>query len=655
MPPPQLRQDAVAPEERLDAATAAKQCVLPPAVNVAGKSLSPPSGFRSRTVEPLRDSALREWSERPVTGIRPRPSELAHHGNRPHSDGGDVSRRLKWRWRWLIAAGIPTVVTALHAAWYGYWIVDDAGISFAYARSLASGAGPVLQPGATPVEGYSDPAWLAVLVVGRRLGLFDHGAWFGIPDLVMFPKLVGLLCCLGTFSAMFAIARKVLQRPVLVTVVAGTVTAAIPSFVIWTTSGLENGLFGLAVMALAAVIARAAVSGGLLLTSTAVSAGALAALAALTRPDGIIYAAAFPVAATLMAHRDTAKRTMGAALTSVGVFAAPVGAYLVWRMITFGDYLPSTARAKEQALPTLSDFGRPAELIVYLGWLTAILAVAVVAVAVSKPSPTRTAVSMLLVVLGLAVVSYAILRPDWMAQHRFATPVWPLATLAVALSTGPVLRATSLRGRVVTAVVATMAGVLTLHGFLVSGKEFRVNPSFSLCECAQNTGYMFNGYADILGVRGGTLLAVDAGGTSLTTRLRYVDLQGLTDLRIARFWQHDDMAGLRNYIFDELHPSFIKVWTGWSARERLRLDSDPRLDRDYVLMWSGRPGSGEWARRDAVPNLGALARAHDWGRYVWALTDSRYRNVAQRVWWCGDVLRPTPSSPGVPAPSPLTR
>ena len=81
----------------------------------------------------------------------------------------------------------------------------------------------------------------------------------------------------------------------------------------------------------------------------------------------------------------------------------------------------------------------PELLVEYLGWLTTVLAVAVIAAAISRPWPTRTAVAMLLVPLGLAVANYAILRPDWMAQHRFATVVWPLAAIAVTLSAFHVL------------------------------------------------------------------------------------------------------------------------------------------------------------------------------------------------------------------------
>ena len=166
------------------------------------------------------------------------------------------------RWGWLVAVGVPSTVLGLHSASYGQWIIDDAGITFAYARSLATGAGPVLQPGVPAVEGYSDPAWLALLVGAHRVGLFDHGAWFGVSDLVALPKVLGWLCGVGVFFCFLAAARAVSDRPVLVATVAGVLTAAIPSFAIWTTSGLENGLLALAVVGIGTILIRAVVPGG---------------------------------------------------------------------------------------------------------------------------------------------------------------------------------------------------------------------------------------------------------------------------------------------------------------------------------------------------------------------------------------------------------
>ena len=48
-------------------------------------------------------------------------------------------------WLAVIVAGLLFLV---HAKLFEGWTVDDAGVSFAYARSLAGGHGLVSQPGA---------------------------------------------------------------------------------------------------------------------------------------------------------------------------------------------------------------------------------------------------------------------------------------------------------------------------------------------------------------------------------------------------------------------------------------------------------------------------------------------------------------------------
>src|SRR5439155_7709644 len=132
---------------------------------------------------------------------------------------------------------------------------DDAAITFAYSRSLATGSWFSLQPGVQPVEGFSDPTWMVSLAIGRLLGLFDHGGTiFGVPDYVLFPKALALLCCAGILTACYLVAKRVTARPALLTLLVGLIIATIPSFVIWTTSGLENSMFALAVVTLAALL-----------------------------------------------------------------------------------------------------------------------------------------------------------------------------------------------------------------------------------------------------------------------------------------------------------------------------------------------------------------------------------------------------------------
>jgi hypothetical protein len=543
---------------------------------------------------------------------------------------------------------VPTALVALHATRYGYWIVDDAGITFAYARSLASGAGPVLQPGAGPVEGFSSPAWTALLVVGRWLGLFDTGTWFGVPDLVWFPKLVALLCCFAMFCCFYAVVAAVRTRHVfLVSLGAGLATAAVPSFVIWTMSGLENSLFALAVVALAAALVRAAQAGRILDVRTAVLCGGLAALAALTRPDGFVYAAAYPIAA-LVLRRDDSRRTARMIALSLAAAFVPVAAYVAWRVATFGSWLANPAIAKQQGLPTLSDLDKPTHLVAYAGGLVTVLVVAVVATALRRHA-MRTPLIMLLIPLTLAVVSYSVLNSDWMAELRFSTPVWPLVALVAALSFADVMDRADFRSRVTTTAVIVVAGLLTLQVWNQRSDAFALHPTASICAVARNTGYIFNTYADRLGIGDGSLLAVDGGGTSLTTRLRFVDLSGLGDQRIARYWADRDMAGLRDHVFDDVRPTFIRIWHGWDGVGPTRILDDHRLQRDYVLIWSPPEGGGNWVRRDAVAEPARLAELQRSAPQLADAVDAPWARGATG-WWCGPSLRPP-----APGDDPMTK
>ncbi|HEX9668193.1 MAG TPA: hypothetical protein VGC93_01805, partial [Thermoanaerobaculia bacterium] len=76
-----------------------------------------------------------------------------------------------------VRAGLAAVALVAALAVYatGCWLVwrqtpiDDAYISFRYARNLAAGEGLVFNPGER-VEGYSGLSWVLVLAAGDALG-----------------------------------------------------------------------------------------------------------------------------------------------------------------------------------------------------------------------------------------------------------------------------------------------------------------------------------------------------------------------------------------------------------------------------------------------------------------------------------------------------
>lgn len=540
---------------------------------------------------------------------------------------------------WLCAlAGVLAGVAliAWHGSRFGNWIIDDAAITFAYARSLAEGHGFVLQPGSDPSEGFSNPSWLLLLTVGRMIGLFDHGTILGIPDYVLFPKALALLCCAGVVVAFYSAATKVTSRPGLATFVSAALLAANPSFVIWSFSGLENSLFALAVTWLAVVMFRAAVDERLLDVRIALVTGALAALAALTRPDGLIYVVAFPLVLLLQANRANLGASVRSVALSSVAFLVPVGGYFTWRYLEFGNVLSLPALAKNQALPEFTDLTRTGEVLQYVGAPAGIAFAVLSGMALLRPSRLRTGMISLLVTLALAAVAYAMLNPDWMGQYRFATPIWAVGALAATLAAGAALRHTGVRGRVV--LTAGLVVVLVLSGnlFVAASEKFRNGPTVPMCVVAERWGRTFNVYADIIGLEHGALLLPDVGGAALTSRLRVVDMAGLTEPRMAEFWADHRWSDLTDYVFEDVRPAFIHAHGSWG--KTTGIVDDPRAERDYVVIRSLANKGVDLVRKDVLPGRAALDELRTYAKnqvpQIEAVVASAPRGH------CGPTLRP---------------
>ncbi|MET0134869.1 MAG: hypothetical protein ABW215_14905 [Kibdelosporangium sp.] len=543
-------------------------------------------------------------------------------------------------------AGGAALIT-VHAALYGNWIMDDAAITFAYSRSLAEGNGPILQPGAPPVEGYSNPTWMALLALGRLVGLFDHGTLFGIPDYVFFPKALALLCVIGVLTFCYFGAKAVTNRPRLVTFAAGAALAANPSFVIWCFSGLENPFYALAVVAIAVTMVRAAVTDRLLTWQVAVSTGVWAALAALTRPDGAIYAGAYPILVLLFVTRAKFGASLRAGLLSVAAFLLPFGAYLLFRWFEFGRIVPNTAVAKAQPVPEFTDLGKVVEVIQYAGWMLVVLLVGCLAMVMARPSRLRTGMIAALVPLGLAVVAFCVLDADWMGEYRFATPIWVLTAFVGSVVVVEAMSAARIRGRVLLAAVLVLGAAFSVNQFYGQATAYTNAVKTPMCVVAERDGRTVNGMADVLGLRDGSVGVIDLGGMSLTSRLRVVDLAGLGNAQTADYLHDNDRPGLRDHIFNEVKPSFITFIGTWDTN--LGFTGDPVFARDYEPVfhsqWAGPPAPmivnsynyvGYWVRKDLVPGPAKLQELKDYttARVVPILEANR--TAPRRT--CGPVL-----------------
>jgi hypothetical protein len=503
----------------------------------------------------------------------------------------------------LLVLFVPLLVYAVHTLPLWRWVVDDAGISYAYARNLTQGYGLVAQPGLPPVEGFSNFAWVLLLTPFIALRLFDP---------VLTPKILGMLLVGVSFFFVEKTLRRTADHPRLAALVVLALLALNTSFVVWSVSGLENPLTAcLGAILLYQLTAR---SGPAPVAVTAL-------LIALTRPDGILFAAAYPLRELLSRRGWRAGLRPLAVYTAV--FGAGFGAFLLFRWAYFGDLVPNTYHVKgggsaaslsNLLLLTPDGYARIFELfyssLSYFGGLLLLgLAAGLIYLSLTQSFKPVLLPALLLSLTALAL--YALMPLDWMGEFRFSTPFYiPFYVLVFGVGEGLWARLTLPARYRNLLTFAALAFIFTVSAmtFGLRTVKFASQPPVDFTIIRTDYAERFDRYADLLSLRDASVLLPDLGATLYYSRLRVYDLAGLTDKTVARVL-YRDQAALHDYIFETARPTFIHVHAGWSYLAGL--DGDPRFRRDYLPIhewiepyvlerWNMEVYSGDYLRKDAL-------------------------------------------------------
>ncbi len=331
----------------------------------------------------------------------------------------------------MTAAALAWGVTA---AWWSRWISDDAFISFRYARNLVEGQGLVFNAG-EKVEGFTNLLWTLWCAAGLRFGI-DAEAWAAFWGIAAYAGTIVLLGWNHIRTSQEA------DLPVWALPVAAILAAAHPDWNLYSTSGLETSAFTFLLLA-----------GFILATCFSEddrafpAAGAVFALAALTRPDGMLPAAvtgAFILAIEFKRFRRPALFAAAFALVWIPV--------TIWRVGYYGDYFPNTYYAKSAWLSWWDQGGKYVLLYFQRYWmlLPGLLAVPFLAIR-NNGRFRRQAVLALALTLtyGLYV---ARVGGDFM-YARFLIPVTPFLVLSTELVASRLLRNRMVALWVVTAAI----------------------------------------------------------------------------------------------------------------------------------------------------------------------------------------------------------
>ncbi|MBP6628649.1 MAG: hypothetical protein KA297_04415 [Kofleriaceae bacterium] len=245
-------------------------------------------------------------------------------------DGADAGAARAGAARADWALWLPLAAAFVLLAWHAWqydFITDDAYISFVFSRNLAEHGELTFNLG-DPVEGYTNFLWTFVLGLVAAADL----------PIELAAKLLALACAGVTLATTARLLRRVgVAGPV--AAVPALLLASSSGFACWTSGGLETQLFTMLVtLAVSAYVAGDAARGRL---------GLWLALAAMTRPEGLL------VAAVLGGHRLVgnlvgARRLLPDAgeRRTLLVFLLLWGPWFTWRWWFYGYPFPNTYYVK---------------------------------------------------------------------------------------------------------------------------------------------------------------------------------------------------------------------------------------------------------------------------------------------------------------------
>lgn len=367
---------------------------------------------------------------------------------------------------------LACAVTAFYVAGAGGGFpLDDSWIHQVYARNLAQHGEWAFVPG-QPSAASTAPLYTVLLALGYALGL-PYALWTH-----------GLGAAALALTALLGARMADRLSPGRWAGWAIGLTLALTWHLLWATaSGMETMIFSLLTLALIALAWREADAPAQRAPAAArrgLVFGALAALATLTRPEGVTLAALIGVALLLarpQGWRATAAWCVAAALG----FGLAITPYLLLNVQLTGGVLPDTASAKRaQAAPVLAVASYPERirdmLLPLLAGGQALLLPGITWYAVVIGQRARRSRRALLDLLPLAwavwlVLLYAAWLPAPYQHGRYVIPALPGMIVCGVVGTLWLLAAArrSFGGRVVTRALGAAAALVFLYFALVAG------------------------------------------------------------------------------------------------------------------------------------------------------------------------------------------
>ncbi len=280
--------------------------------------------------------------------------------------------------------------------------IDDTYITLRFSKNLILGNGPIFNIGER-VEGYSNFSWMALLAAF---------GWVGIP-MEMAMKFLSLGSGLGVLALVWKLSANYFKSDLAITT--SVILLGFGSFfAVWAVDGLETMFYTMLLTSLVYTLTTDRTNTLLI--------GIIASLAALTRPEGIMFSL---IAVSCLTY----KKGFLSGLKVIALVAIFAGGYELFRIYYFGQFVSNTALAKvHMSLNTaLSGLRYLFSYNAASGYL--LLPAALFGVAASK----KNARLLIPLIFVLAQILFLMISGgDFMYAYRFIIPVMPCIVLLCA-------------------------------------------------------------------------------------------------------------------------------------------------------------------------------------------------------------------------------
>jgi arabinofuranosyltransferase len=568
---------------------------------------------------------------------KPEPSDSADN-----FEGWLNGKHLSAKLHFYLGFVAPAVLSAITMWRLRAHTVDDAYISFRYARNFARGLGLVYNPG-EKIEGYTNFLWTLILSLFVKVG--------ADPNLV--AKVLGSGCAFGSVYVVYKLAERQHSYTWLPCLATWLLASTTP-FMGYSIFGLETPLFSLLTLAGTLQIFREEETTAPIFSRQGFPwSGLLFAAAGLTRPEAPMYlgipmlflagkalvpfkglegdeqqkrAVPFFAAMTtllvalavhLLVQRPTDLTRYGSLVVAAAaglatlcllprtlfglrnlvrgmLFVLPVVTHLAWRKSYYGKYLPNTLTAKTGDLRQQVAGGlRYVEnFLVHEGPILTLAVFGIVAGILWKKRELLT-----FAMIGLCGLFYiTLVGGDWMPIFRFAGPIQPWLYLLIGIALRALLEQGKplLRGGMLVLLIAA-AGYRGNR--LESSRSYLLHREKRFWDTA--AGGVVRWFKEQEQSRGrqkvyGTIAMGDIGEVGWGTDYPILDLLGLVDPVISELpggYTLKIGPGYRNRFFDVQPRYFVLISAKNSCRHpsvpgSRSLYQDRRFNKDYQV--SGR-------------------------------------------------------------------